>query len=147
MTGESTHDWCQWSTSTDVPSHMAVVVTHAAMLSHAYLSVSCGRLVLLLNLEWKCLTADDRQQIKGIRRHCHHIRQRQTHLIFQSRLCHLCSWNITVSYRLRKKNQCTSIRWKWHTRSNTNKELHSDIHHHHCGGMFQKNTANERVAI
>ena len=35
-----------------IPSHMAVVVTHAAVLScAAYLSVSCGSLALLLNLE------------------------------------------------------------------------------------------------
>ena len=50
-TSKSTHNWGQRSAYTHVPYHMAVIIIHAAMLSHAYLSVSCGRLALLLNLE------------------------------------------------------------------------------------------------
>jgi len=93
-TGESTHDW-----GSDLPPHTAVDITHTAVLSHAYLSVSCGRLALLLNLEERVWlpTTDQRHlpPLQPVRHCCHQMRRRRTLFIFQSpvTLCHVCSWS------------------------------------------------------
>ena len=117
---------------------MDVVVNHVAVLSHAYLSVSCGCLALLLNLEWML---DCRWLIKGIRHRCNRFAAAVIRCGVESDTFHLsvtlysvCSWSMSVSYRyqLRKKNQCISIGWKWRTRSNTINSHRLDKIHIRC---------------
>ena len=83
------------------PRLVPVIYLHRCTLTRGRRSQSCGHAqsCISVGLVWSFGTIiksrmkvfDCRQQIKGIRRHCHHMRQRQTHLIFQSCLCHLCS--------------------------------------------------------
>ena len=78
-----------------------IIVTHAAVLSHAYLSVWCGRLALLLNLEWMCLTADDRSKASAAAATTSPLMSSDAAASDTSdlsiTLCHVHSWSILVS--------------------------------------------------
>ena len=87
--------------SSDLPPHIAIIVTHAAVLSHAYLSVWCGRLALLLNLELMCLTADDRSKASAAAATTSPLMSSDAAASDTSdlsvTLCHVHSWSILVS--------------------------------------------------
>ena len=113
ITWYGTAAWQLTTTPTHVPSH-------AAVLSHAYLSVSRGRLALLLNPEWsvRLLTTDQRHPppLQPVRRRCQQM-WCWTYFAFQSRC--VTSSHEAYRYRLRAKNRHIGIGGKRRTRSNT----------------------------
>jgi len=71
------------------------------VLSHAYLSVLCGRLALLLNLEWTCLSAGDRSKPSTVTATVSplllsHVAASDT-FDLSVMLCHVRWWSISVS--------------------------------------------------